>query len=42
VWLLLGYLALDDAYDFRDQLDGLDAKMKNTYRRKAYRIHPPS
>jgi phospholipase C len=37
---MLGYLALDDAYDFHDQLDGLDATMKNTYRHKAYRVHP--
>jgi len=37
---MLGYLALDETYAFRDQLDGLNATMKNTYKGKGYRVHP--
>ena len=37
---MLGYLALDATYEFRDQVDGLEATMKNTYKRRTYRVHP--
>ena len=37
---MLGYLALDDAYAFRDELCGLDATMNNTYDGTPYPVHP--
>jgi phospholipase C len=35
---MLGYLALDPSYPH--EVDGLTTRMKNTYQRRAYRVHP--